>query len=59
LYDKAQDEMKENYKSELEGNNLSYAEKLEEMMLNDESKKTKSLTDANGDPIEANAGTIL
>jgi hypothetical protein len=59
LYDKAQDEMKENYKSELEGNNLSYAEKLEEMMLNDESKKTKSLTDAHGDPIEANAGTIL
>lgn len=51
--------MKENYKSELEGNNLSYAEKLEEMMLNDESKKTKSLTDAHGDPIEANAGTIL
>lgn len=51
--------MKENYKSELEGNNLSYAEKLEEMMLNDESKKAKSLKDANGELIEANVGTIL
>lgn len=33
LYDKAQEEMKENFQSELEGNGLSYAEKLEERML--------------------------
>jgi|SaaInl33SG_5_DNA_1037386.scaffolds.fasta_scaffold21866_1 hypothetical protein len=33
LYDKAQDEMKENFQSEIEGNGLSYAEKLEERML--------------------------
>ena len=39
MYDKAQDEMKDNYKAELEGNNLSYAEKLEEMMLNKEGCK--------------------
>ena len=31
--------MKDNYKAELEGNNLSYAEKLEEMMLNKEGCK--------------------
>lgn len=30
--------MKENYKAELEGNNLSYAEKLEEMMLTQDEK---------------------
>lgn len=33
LYDKAQEEMKENFQNELEGNGLSYAEKLEERML--------------------------
>ena len=40
LYDKAQEEMKENFQSELEGNGLSYAEKLEERMLaRDEAKE--------------------
>ena len=51
--------MKENYKSELEGNNLSYAEKLEEMMLNDEAKKGQSLTDAQGDSTKADGGIVI
>lgn len=33
LYDKAQEEMKENYEQEMKGDGVSYAEKLEERML--------------------------
>jgi hypothetical protein len=53
LYDKAQDEMKESYKAELEGNNLSYAEKLEEMMLNKDQAKDgeDEVKDADGKPV--------
>ena len=40
LYDMALEEMKVNFQSELEGNGLSYAEKLEERMLaRDETKE--------------------
>ena len=45
--------MKESYKAELEGNNLSYAEKLEEMMLNKDQAKDgeDEVKDADGKPV--------
>lgn len=39
LYDKAQEEMKENFESEINGGGLSYAQKLEEKMLSKEQEK--------------------
>lgn len=58
LYDKAQEEMKENFQNELEGNGLSYAEKLEERMLaRDEAKEASEEREKQaGKPLEP--GTI-
>ena len=39
LYDKAQEEMKENFESEINGGGLTYAQKLEEKMLSKEQEK--------------------